>query len=359
MPTRRQVLGATGAALAGTALAGPAAAQPGTDLTDWFADTSNATEVVDRRGRDEVTVTVGADANDGARGFGPAAVRVDPGTTVVWEWTGKGGAHNVVARDGSFESDLVTEAGHTFEWTPESAGVTTYYCAPHEAMGMKGAVVAGGEPVTVAEATPTPAAAGSGGDGDSADAGGEPARTFDGWLAETDNYDGVIDKRGQDEVTVEVGAAGNGGPFAFEPAAIHIDPGTTVRWEWVGPRAYDVLDPDLGVKSETLAASGHVYAVAFDGDGLSKYTCSNYGEQGMRGVVLVGDGPVRELTAEGTAGAGGLAALIAGSVAWLYRFNDSTATTTDPGGVQRGCGAPSTPSSPRFPIRASIQVVLR
>nr|WP_238330743.1 hypothetical protein [Haloglomus irregulare] len=83
MPTRRQVLGATGAALAGTALAGPAAAQPGTDLTEWFADTSNATEVVDRRGRDEVTVTVGADANDGAWGFGPAAVRVDPGTTVV------------------------------------------------------------------------------------------------------------------------------------------------------------------------------------------------------------------------------------------------------------------------------------
>ena len=83
MPTRRQVLGATGAALAGTALAGPAAAQPGTDLTEWFADTSNATEGVDRRGRDEVTVTVGADANDGAWGFGPAAVRVDPGTTVV------------------------------------------------------------------------------------------------------------------------------------------------------------------------------------------------------------------------------------------------------------------------------------
>jgi halocyanin-like protein len=332
MPTRRQVLGATGAALAGAGLASPATAQPGTDLTDWFADTSNATGVVDARGQDSVTVTVGASANGGDWGFAPAAVRVDPGTTVRWEWTGKGGAHNVVASDGAFESDLVQKQGHTFEWTPSEAGVTRYYCGPHKQMGMRGAVVAGGEPVTVAEATPTPAAAsGSGGDGDD-----PPARTFDGWLADTGNYDGVVDKRGQEEVTVAVGAEGNGGPFAFEPAAVHVSPGTTVVWEWVGPKTYDVLDPELGLESETLASSAYTYAAEFDGHGLATYTCSKYDARGMRGVVLVGDGPQRELTAQGVAGAGGVAALVAGSLAWLYRFNDGTATTTDPEGVQRG-----------------------
>jgi halocyanin-like protein len=338
MPTRRTVLGATGTALAGTALVTPAAAQPGTDLTEWFADTSNADGVVDKRGESEVTVTVGADANDGAWGFAPAAVRVDPGTTVVWEWTGKGGAHNVVAEDGTFESDLVQDAGHTFEWTPESAGVTTYYCGPHKSMGMKGAVVAGDEPVTVTESTPTPAAAGSGGDGGSGgdDAGDEPARTFDGWLADTSNYDGVVDKRGESEVTVKVGAEGNGGPFAFEPAAVHIDPGTTVRWEWVGPKEYDVQDPDLGLASETLASSGYAYAVEFGSDGLSTYTCSKYGDRGMRGVVLVGDGPTQELTTQGAAGAGGVGVLIAASLGWLYRFNDRTATSGSSTGGQRG-----------------------
>jgi len=338
MPTRRQVLGATGAALAGTALVDTAAAQPGTDLTDWFAKTSNATEVVDRRGQDTVTVTVGSAANGGDWGFGPAAVRVDPGATVRWEWNGKGGAHNVVATDGAFESKLTQEEGHSFEWTPESAGVTKYYCAPHKAMGMRGAVVAGGQPVTVAKATPTPAAAGSGGSGDGGgdDSEGPPARTFDGWLAETDNYDDVVDARGQDEVTVEVGAEGNGGPFAFEPAAVHVSPGTTVVWEWVGPKEYDVLAEDLGLASETIASSAYTYAAQFDGDGLAKYTCSKYGDRGMRGIVLVGDGPVSELTTQGAAGAGGVVALIAASLGWLYRFNDGAATTTDPEGVQRG-----------------------
>lgn len=332
MPTRRQVLGATGAALAGTALANPAAAQPGTDLTGWFAETSNANGVVDRRGADVVSVTVGSAANGGDWGFDPAAVRVDPGTTVRWEWTGNGGAHNVVAEGGAFESDLVQEAGHTFEWTPESAGVTTYYCGPHQSMGMKGAVIAGDEPVTVAESTPTPAAAEGGDGGDD----GEPARAFDGWLADTDNYDGVVDERGQDEVTVEVGAEGNDGPFAFEPAAIHVSPGTTVRWEWVGPRTYDVLDRDIGLESETIASSAYTYAARFGSDGLSTYTCSKYGDRGMRGVVLVGDGPQRELTARGAAGVGGIGALVAGSLGLLWRFNNDTATTTDPAGVERG-----------------------
>lgn len=335
MPTRRQVLGATGAALAGTALSGTASAQPGTDLTDWFAKTSNATGVVDKRGQDTVTVTVGAKANGGNWGFGPAAVRVDPGATVRWEWTGKGGAHNAVATDGTFESKLTQEGGHTFEWTPEAAGVTKYYCAPHKAMGMRGAVIAGGQPVTVAKSTPTPAAAGSGGSGGDGEE-EPPARTFDGWLAGTDNYDGVVDERGESEVTVQVGAEGNGGPFAFEPAAVHVSPGTTVVWEWVGPKTYDVLDRDHGLESETLASSAYTYAAQFDGNGLAKYTCSKYGDRGMRGVVLVGEGPVRELTTRGAASAGGLGVLIAGSLGWLYRFNDGAATTTDPEGVHRG-----------------------
>jgi halocyanin-like protein len=66
---------------------------------------------------------------------------VSPETTVVWEWTGEGGAHNVVAEDESFESELLSEYGETFEYTFSEPGTVRYYCGPHKSLGMKGAVV--------------------------------------------------------------------------------------------------------------------------------------------------------------------------------------------------------------------------
>jgi halocyanin-like protein len=68
---------------------------------------------------------------------------VSPGTTVVWTWTGAGGSHNVVAEDGSFESDLVVAEGHAFSHTFEEPGTVRYVCTPHRALGMKGVVVVG------------------------------------------------------------------------------------------------------------------------------------------------------------------------------------------------------------------------
>jgi halocyanin-like protein len=111
------------------------------DFGGWFEGVSNFDGVVDETGSSEVTVTVGSSANGGNFGFDPAAVRVDAGTTVVWEWNGKGGSHNVAAEDGSFESELVDEEGHTFSHTFEEAGTVKYACTPHETVGMKGAVV--------------------------------------------------------------------------------------------------------------------------------------------------------------------------------------------------------------------------
>jgi hypothetical protein len=79
---------------------------------------------------------------------------------VGWEWTGKGGSHDVSADDGSFASEMVGEAGHTFERTFEQTGVSKYVCTPHQAMGMKGAVVVGDE---AAADAPEAAAQASGG----------------------------------------------------------------------------------------------------------------------------------------------------------------------------------------------------
>ncbi|MFB6137011.1 MAG: halocyanin domain-containing protein [Halobacteriaceae archaeon] len=152
--TRRQVLTAAAAGLGGGTLAGCGAVgggdgggdgdpgpPPGARTFDgWFADVTNYEGVVDETGSDRVTVSVGTQANGGANGFGPPAVRVDPGTTVVWEWTGDG-LHNVVATDDAFASPMYASAGRTYEHAFDAAGTTRYVCEPHRHRGMKGVVV--------------------------------------------------------------------------------------------------------------------------------------------------------------------------------------------------------------------------
>ena len=126
------------------------------DFGGWLGDTSNYDgTTVDERGTGSVTIEVGASANGGAFGFAPAAVWIDPGTEVTWEWTGNGGTHNVVAQSGAdFRSgDPTDESSMTFSQTLDDTGVVTYYCNPHKGMGMKGAIVAG-EPDGMGESTP-------------------------------------------------------------------------------------------------------------------------------------------------------------------------------------------------------------
>ena len=102
---------------------------------------------VDATGQDTVTVEVGVQANGGAYGFGPPAVRVDNGATVQWEWTGNGGGHNVVSDgDGPLDSgSTVSQAGVNYEHTFEEDGIYPYVCVPHEGLNMKGAIVVGEE----------------------------------------------------------------------------------------------------------------------------------------------------------------------------------------------------------------------
>ncbi|MGZ0746313.1 halocyanin domain-containing protein [Haloparvum sp. AD34] len=110
------------------------------DYGGWLDGVDGYEGTVDYTGQDEVTVTVGA--GDGLS-FDPVAILVDPGTTVVWQWSGQGGQHNVVDQDGAFESELMGEEGHTFEHAFESEGTFKYFCNPHKAVGMKGVVAVG------------------------------------------------------------------------------------------------------------------------------------------------------------------------------------------------------------------------
>jgi halocyanin-like protein len=112
-------------------------------VSEYLSGTGNFDgTLTDERDADAVTVQVGAEGNGGAFAFAPAAIKISPGTTVTWEWTGNGSLHNVVAEDGAaFESEQTSEEGYTFEQTFEETGVVTYYCLPHQGIGMKGAIV--------------------------------------------------------------------------------------------------------------------------------------------------------------------------------------------------------------------------
>ncbi|MFB6164935.1 MAG: halocyanin domain-containing protein [Haloarculaceae archaeon] len=151
---RRDFVRSAGGAAGGTAAlvgaTGTATAQEsgggGTPNFDgWLDDVGNYDgSVADKTGSKEVTVQVGASGNGGNFAFDPPAVHVDKGTTVHFKWTGKGGGHNVIEKDGKFDSGApVASAGEHFKHTFDSGGIFPYYCEPHRSLGMKGAVVVG------------------------------------------------------------------------------------------------------------------------------------------------------------------------------------------------------------------------
>lgn len=146
-PTRRAFLATAGTAVAALAGCSTPETSGGSKLPTepnyrgWFDGVSNYEGTDDFRGQSAVTVRVGVQGGLGYFKYGPPAVAVSPGTTVTWEWTGEGGAHDVVAERGAFDSgEAVRSDTETFEHTFERPAIYRYYCTPHADLGMRGAV---------------------------------------------------------------------------------------------------------------------------------------------------------------------------------------------------------------------------
>ncbi|WP_248905185.1 halocyanin domain-containing protein [Halocatena marina] len=107
----------------------------------WLAESDNYDSITDMTGEAAVTIEVGPESNEHV--FAPAAVRIDPETTVTWKWIGSG-YHNVVDRDGQFESGEPEETA-TFEHEFKTTGMYFYYCTPHKSVGMKGVLIVGND----------------------------------------------------------------------------------------------------------------------------------------------------------------------------------------------------------------------
>lgn len=149
-PDRRQFLQLSGVA-ALTTLAGcsngedPDEGKPRVsdepNYRGWFNGVSNYDSTIDARGQSEVTVKVGSQGNNGYFAYAPPAVAVSPGTEVRWEWTGDGGAHDVSAEQGAFDSgEPVRNPESPFTYTFDSPAIYKYFCTPHRTLGMRGAV---------------------------------------------------------------------------------------------------------------------------------------------------------------------------------------------------------------------------
>ena len=123
----------------------------------------------------------------------------------------------------------------------------------------------------------------------------------------TQNFDGTTaDERGSSSVTVQVGAQGNGGPFAFDPPAVRVDPGTTVTFEWVSDTHNTIVEAQpegAGWEGhEPIENSGFSYDHTFDAEGLYEYYCQPHLPLGMKGAIVVGDAAIA--TPAGGEGAG-------------------------------------------------------
>ena len=276
-----------------------------TDTTDvpepeyghWFNGGVDYAGTVDRRGEDEVDITVAA--GNGFR-FDPAAVWVDYGTTIRWEWTGDAGTHDVMTYDGpaAIESELTDEAGHEYAVTVTEAdeGITRYSCRPHQAVGKQGALVVGPEIesyVTEYDTTPV---------------------DYGDWFAETPGVSETPDSPEtknplrQDRVTVRVGGPGGYDPDAeewntalvYDIPALRVTPGTTVRWRWVpGAGEHSVVAEDGSFESDLVAVEAadspeeqedeHAFEYTFEEPGTYRYACERHRDDGMRGAVVVAE----------------------------------------------------------------------
>ncbi|WP_200895690.1 halocyanin domain-containing protein [Halorubrum saccharovorum] len=234
-------------------------------LDAWLATANDpqTQQVLDLRYDDPPTVYLGM---SNTKSFSPPAIKIAPDTTVTWEWIGNNTEYNVAAIDETFDSGQpVSEEGETFEYTFEAEGTHRYVSEPHADAGMKGVVVV-----------------------ETAPSSGYP--TVDEWLAGTNGYDGTIaDRMDADLVEVATGAEGAEGHFAFDPQAVKVSAGTTVRWSWTGRGGgHNVVfeDADFGDEAIHVEPGVH-FEETFTETGIFRYSCHPHRAIGQRGAVIV------------------------------------------------------------------------
>ncbi len=127
---------------------------------------------------------------------------------------------------------------------------------------------------------------------------------YNGYLSEEGTWgEETADAGALDEVRIEVGAPGNGGDFAFNPAAVVVGVGTDIIWEWTGNGGpHNVVhDPDGHPEQDeqrfnsddvtdqpTPAVEGTTFEWVAESPGFYPYVCEPHESIEMKGVIVVG-----------------------------------------------------------------------
>ena len=109
------------------------------------------------------------------------------------------------------------------------------------------------------------------------------------------NVGSYTDARGQDSVTISVGAGDQG--LAFDPTLVWVDEGTTITWEWTGAGgSHNVQTVDDGGPAslnsgEAVGEEGYTYEYETSGEdaGITHYHCVPHTAVGMHGGIAVGE----------------------------------------------------------------------
>ncbi|WP_158055699.1 plastocyanin/azurin family copper-binding protein [Halorussus halophilus] len=283
---RRSVIKSGASALAVGSLAGCVGGADGGIGGSGDGTTTASTTASDS---DEHVVEVGPDGN---LTFEPAALEVEPGTTVTWVW--KSNNHNVVSKDHPENADWqgtdggdskVYNQGHEYSHTFETPGTYGYYCTPHKAAGMNGEVVVSGSASATTEAAETEHET-------TEEADTEPETT------EEDEAATTTEPATADDLPVRVGPNGE---LRFEPGTdepLKIPAGTTVPFVWESDSHNIVVDsqPDGADWQGTPGAEskvydeGYEYNHTFDVVGTYEFHCQPHESVGATGTIVVHGG---------------------------------------------------------------------
>ena len=117
----------------------------------------------------------------------------------------------------------------------------------------------------------------------------------------------VVDEPGDDEVTCDVTIGISSDGYGFSPAAVTIDVGQTVCWQWTDAEmGHNVKEVD-GMKSTTYVDGGIYSGVAattvdfhhtFTEDTIFYYACEPHISMEMFGKVTVGDGGIEPTSSD-------------------------------------------------------------
>jgi halocyanin-like protein len=117
-----------------------------------------------------------------------------------------------------------------------------------------------------------------------------PSADLQEWFVDTENFDGtVVDRTDAETVKITVGAKSGDRHLAFDPPAVQITAGTTVKWTWTGEGGgHNVVFPNGDISSSQIhARAGTHFQHTFEQSGTFRYRCKPHADFGQKGAILV------------------------------------------------------------------------